>query len=226
MRAGRVKNTDASFSRSEEEYGVNPFGVIGKALREFWDEMFNLMLCNLLWTAAQLLIVTGPPATAAMFYVGNRVAHGHFARVADFLEGFRRFFWISWKWGALNYLVILVVGYAAVFYGFGEVAQPTGFALMWINLLLLAWWLFNQLFAFPFWLEQEDQRLLVAYRNGLVTQAKNVRLTLMAAALCVIAVSLAVLLQVLIALVTVGFLVVLGNTIVVAQLEMLQKETG
>jgi len=201
-----------------------PWSVIGKVIRDYWDEMFNLMLCNMLWLLAQVLIIPGPPATAALFYVTNRVAHGQFARLPEFREGFKRFFWSSWKWGGLNLLVILIFVYASVFYGLGDFPQPYGFMLMWVNMLLLVGWLFTQLFAFPFWLQQSDKRIGLALRNAMIIQGQNVGLTLMAFALAVVVIVLTVVFPVLVGMLTIAFLTLLGNTIVVAQIKALEGD--
>lgn len=200
-----------------------PFAVIGRALRDYWDEAFNLMLCNLIWFFAQLLVIPGPPATAALFFVTNRVAHGGFARLPDYWEGFKRHFWDGWKWGALNIVVILVLGYAVLFYSVSDFPAGLGFVLMSLNVALLAIWLLTQLFAFPFWLEQEDKRFKVALRNSLVIQAQNVRLMLIVVVLVAVMAAATRLLPPLGILVCVALLTMLGNTVVVTKLDELAE---
>lgn len=198
--------------------------LLVKALKDYWDEMFNLMLCNIIWLLAQLLIVTGPPATIALFHVAHRVAHGHFARVSDMMTGFRQNLLTGWKWGGLNLIVVAVLGYGILFYGSADFPQPYGLALMWVNLFLLFLWLFTQLYAIPFWLEQVDKRMTVALRNALVTQAQNLRVTLVVALLAALAIALTVALPPLVAIVTPAFLVVLGSTVVAEQVKVIRGD--
>ena len=201
-----------------------PFAVIGRALRDYWDEAFNLMLCNLIWFFAQLLVIPGPPATAALFYVTNQVAHGGFARMPDYSEGFKRHFWDGWKWGVLNILVIVVLGYAVIFYGTSDFPAGLGFVLMSLSVALLVIWLLTQLFAFPFWLEQEDRRFSVAFRNALVIQAQNVRLMLITMALTVVLAVATRFLPPLLLLIVVALLTMVGNTVVVTKIEELGEQ--
>ncbi len=198
-----------------------PIGVLGKALRDFWDEMFGLMLCNLLWLVAQLLVLTGPPATAALFYVTNRVAHGQFAKVPEFLSALKQHFVTGWKWGGLNLLVILILANSVYFYSLGVVPGLAGFSLMLLSLLLLLGWLATQLFAFPFWLEQSERRIVVALRNALVFQARNALLTLAVLVLAAVVVVASYYLPPLAALGAVALLMLVGNTAVLAQIEAL-----
>jgi uncharacterized membrane protein YesL len=206
------------------DHPTKPGPIVVRVLQNYWDDMFGLMLCNLLWLLAQILIIPGPPATAALFTVTNRVAHGSFARVSDFWAGFKSLFWESWKWGALNLLAILILGFAAALYGSGSFAPPAGYLLMSSNLTLLGIWLFAQLFAFPFWLEQVDKRIWLAARNAVVALVQNLPVTLTALLLTAAVLGLTVAFPVLIGLMTASFLTLVGNTVVVAQVEALREQ--
>jgi uncharacterized membrane protein YesL len=203
-----------------------PIHVLGRALRNFWDEMFNLMLCNMLWLVAQVLIVTGPPATAALFSVTNRVAHGQVAKVSEFWYGLRQYFTVGWKWGGLNILVILVMTNSVYFYSRGLVPGLVGSSLFLLSALLLVGWLVTQLFAFPFWLEQSDKRMWVALRNALILQAHNVIVTLAVLVLTAVVAVACYRLPPLAALGAVALLMTVGNAVVVAQIEALQADDG
>lgn len=200
-----------------------PLSVIGRALRSYWEEGFNLLVINLIWFVAQLLVITGPPATAALFVVTNRVAHGSLARLTEFRDAFKQFFGVAWKWGFLNLAVIVVLGYAALFYGSG-VIESVGVLLSLLMWFLLGSWLFLQLFAFPMWLEQTDRRIGLALRNSLIMLAQHVRLAALALVLTAVAVGLTAAFWMLVAMVTPSFLATLGNTIVVAQVEAILKK--
>lgn len=208
----------------QKEHPTKPWPIVVRVLQNYWDDMFTLMLCNLLWLLAQILIIPGPPATAALFTVTNRVAHGSCARVSDFWVGFKSLFWESWKWGALNILAILILGFAALFYGSGGFPPPTGYMLMSSNLILLGIWLLAQLFAFPFWLEQVDKRIWLAVRNAVVTLAQNLPVTLAALLLTAAVLGLTAAFPVLTGLMTASFLTLVGNTVVVAQVEALREQ--
>ncbi len=199
--------------------------ILFKALPLFWDEVFNLMVCNMLWGLAQVLIVPGPPATAALFYVTNRVAHGGFARLGDFWSALKREFVTAWKWGLLNLAVILLMGNAILIYGPGQILpEPWGFLMMLLSAVFLAVWLLTQLFAYPFWLEQSDKRIVLALKNGLVIQAQNMVLTLLVLLLAAVLLVLVYFLPPLALLGVVPLLMVVSNTMVVELVEKLRDD--
>ena len=67
--------------------------VFRKTLSDLWDEMYLLVMVNVLWVALNVLLVTGPPATAGLFVLTHRLACGEAAGLRDFFESFRRYFW-------------------------------------------------------------------------------------------------------------------------------------
>lgn len=201
-----------------------PISVLRQALRDYWDEMFNLMLCNVLWLVAQLLVVTGPPATAALFYVTNLVAHGQVAKVSEFWHGLKQYFVVGWKWGGLNILVILILANSVYFYSLGVVPGLAGFTLLLLSVLLLVGWLVTQLYAFPFWLEQSDKRIWVALRNGLVLQAHNALVSLGVLLLTALVSVASYYFPPLAALGAVALVMSMGNALVVAQIKALLDE--
>jgi uncharacterized membrane protein YesL len=197
--------------------------VLLKALTLYWDEAFNLMICNLLWALAQILIVLGPPATAALFYVTNQVAHGGFARIGEFWSTLKRDFVTGWKWGLLNLLVVLLMGNAISIYGLGGILpEPWGFLMMFLSVAFLLVWLLTQLFAYPFWLEQSDKRMVVALKNGLIIQAQNMVLMFLFLLLMAVLLTLVYFLPPLALLGVVSLLMVVSNTMVVELVEILR----
>ena len=85
--------------------------VMSAALRDTWKDLLTTAVCNLLWMVFTLLIVTGPPAMLALFYVGNRLARGEPTDPQDFLMPLRRYFGVGWRWGLVNgVMVFLIVG--------------------------------------------------------------------------------------------------------------------
>lgn len=201
-----------------------PIGVLGRVLRTYWDEMFILVICNMIWLVAQLLVVTGPPATAALFVVTNRLARGQVAKVKDFWAAAKGLFLAGWKWGGLNILIIVIMVNAAYVYSLGVVPGSLGPTLMLLSLILLAGWLFTQLFAFPFWLEQSDRRIVLALRNGVVVQAHNLGLSGVAFLLTAAVAVATRYFPPLLALGAPALLALMGNAVVVAQIDALRGD--
>lgn len=147
------------------------FGTLFNWLVEAFDNFFELMVWNLLWLVFTLLLVTAPPATAALYYATNRLAHGQRVHWRDFFTGLRQYFWLGWRWGLLNLLVAFVLFSNYLFYGSFEGAWVTW--LQGIFLALIFLWLLLQTYTFPLLLEQRDQRLRTAMRNSLVFYLKR-----------------------------------------------------
>jgi uncharacterized membrane protein YesL len=146
--------------------------VIGAAFKDLWDDLWTAAVCNLLWLVANLLIVPGPPATAALFYYGNQVAHDEIAELRDFLAAFRRSWGLGWRWGLVNLLVIgILFGDALLTSRLSE--STLGRFAQGFYLAVLIVWLLVQLYALPFFFEQETQSVRLALRNGALMLAKN-----------------------------------------------------
>jgi hypothetical protein len=145
--------------------------VIARALRLWWSEFFLLTLFNLAWLALQIPIVTGPPATAAMYVIARRLAAGEVLSPRDGWLAFRQMAWPAWRWGLVNLVVIVVIlgNFWAYqdFVGWGW----TALRLAWGAIAVL--WLVANLFYWPFWLAQSDRRLVLALRNSLLLFLKS-----------------------------------------------------
>jgi len=148
------------------------WSVLHAALRDTWDDLFTTAVCNLLWLFFNLVLVTGPPATVALFYYANRLAHGEPTGVGDFLRAVRRYFGVGWRWGLVNgVLLFLLVGDVILT---GQLSQSAGARLAQGFFLagLLAW-LLLQLYTLPFLFEQETPSVRLALRNGAAMLGNN-----------------------------------------------------
>ncbi|MGH2523834.1 MAG: DUF624 domain-containing protein [Anaerolineales bacterium] len=134
--------------------------------RLWWGEIVLLTLLNLAWLALQVPIITGPPATAAMYALARRVADGEMVGLQHGWDALRQMFWPAWKWGAVNLLLWVVV--VGNFWAYQEAVGVgwTAIKLLW-GAIALAWFTLN-LFYWPFWLAQTDKRLRTTLRNSLV----------------------------------------------------------
>ncbi len=162
--------------------------VIGRALVTWWDDWIPLVVVNLLWALMVLTVVLGPPATFGLYAVTHELRQGRSRGAAGLLEGLRKYFWVSWRWALLNLVVLSVLTVSYVFYS--QIGAVWSGALSGITLLTAAVWLIVQFYAVPFYMEQEQQTLRLALRNGLFTTLAAPGYTLvlaLAAALLVVA---------------------------------------
>jgi hypothetical protein len=149
------------------------FQVFGKAFRDVWQELWTILIIQLLFLFGQVLIIFGPPVTVALFYYGNRIAHDELATERDFLKAVRKYWKPAWRWGGMNLLVIGLL--AGDYYLTGKwVSVPNlVFFLQGLYAALLIFWLLLQLFALPFLFEQEQPSVMQALRNSTVFVRRN-----------------------------------------------------
>lgn len=196
---------------------IEAFIVCRQSLRDFWEEMYILVLSNVIWLGLCLLVIPGPPATAGLYYLTNRVAHGRSVGLRTFFEGLRRYFIKGWLWAMANAFFLAVMGANFSFYG-----RFQGFWVQFVQGLFLGaavLWLTLQLYTFPLLLEQEDQRLRVALRNALSMALKNPGFTLVLVILVASIVVLSLVLVLPIGLLAISFIALLSNHAVLDRLE-------
>jgi hypothetical protein len=164
--------------------------IIGHAFRLWWSEWMLLILFNLVWLALQIPVVTGPPATAAMYVIARQLADGEFIGPPHGLDALRRMLGPAWVWGVINLLLVGVLVGNFWFYQSASGWLWTGIRLLW-GTIGLGWFAVN-LFYWPFWLAQEQRSPQLTFRNSFLFLAKQpglaLTLVLISAFLCVISV--------------------------------------
>jgi uncharacterized membrane protein YesL len=153
-----------------------PLRVIKQAFIDWWDALVSLILLNLVWALCWLTVILGPPATFVLYYAANELAHGHGYDYKDLVQVGRKYFVVSWLWALLNVLVLSILGVNAVFY---SASMDLGhIVLLELAIFMIALWLIVQFYAIPYFMEQHDQRLQVAFRNSFFTIFKSPLFTL------------------------------------------------
>lgn len=160
--------------------------VLGLAFRDIWQELWTILVVNLLFLLANVLIITGPPATLALFYYGNRVAHGETVTERDFLQAIRTYWKPAWRWGMVNFLAIGILTLDYVLIERVVANTNTASFLQGLYLTLLTAWLLVQLFTPPFLLEQEQPKVSQALRNAVIFIRRNLLFVLVLAVLLVL----------------------------------------
>lgn len=158
--------------------------VIRRALSDATTDLFTVLASNLFWLVGNALVITGPPATLALFYVANRLARGEVTDPGDFIAAFRRYFKPAWRWGLLNLLVVFFLVGDFVITG-RLLDPPLSQLIQGFYLQALLFWLFLQLYLLPFLLEQEQPQVRLALRNALVMFGRNLSFSLALALLVV-----------------------------------------
>lgn len=160
----------------------------GRAIKLWWGEFLFLLLLNVVWLVAQLTIVFGPPATAALYVVAQKVVDRELVGFKDFWQAMRQHFGVSWLWGAAQIIVYGVLIFNMAFYGGREAVIYLSLRYAW-TLLLFFWFAIN-LYFWPLYLAQTEQRFGSSLGNAskmfLVNPGYTVLFALLALALVTI----------------------------------------
>lgn len=141
--------------------------VIGRSVVDWWDGWLDFVLVSIVWLFAQLTIILGPPATFGAYYVVSEMRNGEALGVRGLISGARKYFWKALLWGLINLAVIATIVVNFQFYGSID-ALWAPYIRAFVVMLALVWFS-TQFYTLPFFMEQEEKRLLVAMRNGLFT---------------------------------------------------------
>lgn len=201
---------------------TDAWSVAINALRDLWEDLWSAAVCNLIWLVCQVSVFAGPPATLALFYYTNRLAHGEVADLRDFLEGLRRYWKPAWKWGIIHFaLVTLLVGDYLLT---GKISQ-SNFA-RWAQgfyLCLLVFWLLFQVYVLSFLVEQEHPSLRLAFQNAAVLVRSNLAYCLALGSILAVIMAIGTLLFMVSIAVGGVFIGILGNRAVIDRIERTQQ---
>ncbi len=142
-----------------------------ESAKDCYYSLWDLTVLNVLWLLLTIPVVTAPAAMAALFYATNQLGHDQPARADIFFQGFRKYFWVSWRWTLLNLAVIAISIYNFLFYG--RFAGGLGAALQGFFLAALFLWMLFQMYVFPMLMEQSQPSLIQAMRNSFILHMSN-----------------------------------------------------
>ena len=191
------------------------------ALIDLWDALIPIVGINIAWFVLTILVVTAFPAFGGIYYATNRIVHGESVNLGTFFEGFKEYFWTSWKWGLVNLLVYLILASNIWFYGQFEgwgflVLQSLFFSLILIYTCL-------QIYTFPFLLEQDEPSIKTALRNSFAAFVRYMGRSFGLLFVLVLLAVVSVLLPPLWIVITVSFMVFLANWQTLYVIQELEK---
>jgi len=204
------------------------FRVFWEALKNFWDELFTLILMNIVTVLLAIPVVTFPPALAGLWNAANLAAKGRSVHWSDYFEGFRLYFLKAWGLALLTILVVVVAVTNLRFYTPGTSPfniNPT-FSI-WVRAFFVVigfLWIVTQIYPMALLLEQEDQRLRVALRNAAVLFVANPGFTILLVLLLLVVVVVSTVIPALWLLSTLAFMAVVCNKAVLHLLEPYREQ--
>ena len=149
------------------------FQIIKTALQDIWDDIWAVLVINLIWTFCVLTIIPGPPATLALFRYANRLVHGEIVEVKDFTSELKRCWGAGWRWGLIN-LPVCAVLIGDIFLSNQNNMSSTVFPYVQsFYIALLVIWLLLQTWVLSFMVEQEQPQVKTAFRNSFLMLRSN-----------------------------------------------------
>lgn len=185
-----------------------------------------LALLSFAWWVCMLFVIPGPPATAGLYLVANRIAKGERIGFDVFKEGFVTYFWRGLLVGLISagLLVIFVTGF--LFYIEPPPQFPAFFTLLSVVMLyLLLTWLAMQLYLFPVLVEQ-DVPLRLIFRNALFIAFASPVYTLILLVLLVVCTVASILFPILLVLVLPGLAAVVSSIALQDRLAHIRERTA
>ncbi|NLE44736.1 MAG: YesL family protein [Chloroflexi bacterium] len=191
----------------------NVFGVFWNGIKIFWDELFVLVLMNLLTAILLVPVVTFPPALAGLWNVANLLSRGESIEWRDYFNGFKRYFWKSWAFTFINLVVFLLLYVNFTFYA----PEVPPFNLrpeisLWVRMFVIvigALWLCLQMYPMAMLMEQDEQKILLALRNSAILLFANPGFSLVLALLLLLLAAASTLLPALWAMITLALFAVI-----------------
>lgn len=134
-------------------------------IKDSFFQIGRLIILNVTWLLASLPIITLPAATLALTYCIRVlvVDESNYDR-RMFLEGFKRYFFSSWRWFLPNLFLPLIFIYNILFFAVESYALSV--FIQAANIVMLFIWFFIQTFTLPFLVEDEQPVMRYALINS------------------------------------------------------------
>jgi len=167
---------------------MGTFRVFWLSIKDTFDEMFSLVVINLLWVLinaplmglAAFLIIEGAtvpgivvlllavllmaPANAGLYTVAQRVTEGRVVSWRLFFEGFREYLMLSWQVYGIWTLGLILILSNMSFYA--RMGSNLGSFLLILFVYFLLVWVGLLIYIGPLMLLQSDKRIRVIARNA------------------------------------------------------------
>jgi uncharacterized membrane protein YesL len=146
------------------------------AVLDFIEELFLLMVFNLLWVVAAFLVLPFPFATAGLAWTAAEIGQGKAIHWRTFFDGGRRYWKPAYLWALINLAVWTLLWVNVSFYGGMNSIWSVLLRALMVSMAII--WGTIQLYVFPLLIRQEVPSLKLALRNGLVLMSLTPVLTI------------------------------------------------
>jgi uncharacterized membrane protein YesL len=151
---------------------MQAFSVIWRAFQFAWDELFLLVIMNVLTLLGLFTVVLGPPALAAMHAMSNRIVNGYAVSFPEYFAAGRKYFFKAWQFCLPAATLTALFIYNLLFY---MTTFQTEWSV-WVQgawLALLLFWHAIQFYVFPFFMAQKLPSWRLALRNSALVAGAN-----------------------------------------------------
>lgn len=203
---------------------LNALSVLKSAFARWWKDLFALAVFNVIWLGCQLIIIPGPPATATMYAVAQRLIEGDYITRSEVWADFKRVFWRAWQWGLAN---LVVVGIAlGNFYAYRDFSGTGWEFLKFLWGTVLLFWLLVQIFYWPFFYQQEDSSFLTTLANSTRLLVVNPGFCLFIGLISLVIAIAGTLLAIPLGMALMAWLALIGTYTVYDRLALYHQESG
>lgn len=145
---------------------AHPLKILVEATIRVARSYYHAVLLSALWLPAQLLIITGPPATAVLFAMARHDTDDFLWNTGNARYAFQELFAPAWRWALVNLLP--AVGLVVLpFMGVWNEPGIFGLAVRLVWALAGAVWLGVNLYYWPAWLAADEPSIRNGYRGSL-----------------------------------------------------------
>jgi hypothetical protein len=202
--------------------------TIRQSAVDIWDEMFYLIIFNIIWLVGTFLIIPWPFVTFALFAIAYDIGQSKGISLGKFFSYGRQTWKQAYIWGGINLGVLIVALVNINFYG--DIMASWAAVLQMFIFGATIFWFIVQLVALPIYPRLEEPRFKLAVRNAAVLFGRYPLVVLMIVGLAVVLVVAPLLfgiLQILLVVATFSMIAILMNRVVEAMVRReLKREEG
>jgi len=140
--------------------------TLKERLMDFYYDAIPYFTLNLAWFVMSLPVVTLFPALGGLYYAVMELGQEGRADWGTVWEGFKKYWWLSLRWGFLVLFGDIILA-ANIWFYLNLEQNWALFALMATIVIFILWIAVNQ-FSFPILFLQDEKKIFLAIRNGYV----------------------------------------------------------
>jgi hypothetical protein len=195
--------------------------VFRNSLADMWDEMFYVILFNIIWFFGTLLIIPWPLVTFGLFHIAHDIGQGKGIKLSMFWRHLRQTWKQAYIWGGLNLVALLTVWMNVYFYG--TIGTEWAGYVQVLFIALFGFWFIWQLIALAFYPRLKEPGFKMATRNAAITIGRYPLLALVFMGMVMLVLALAFMFNILLVVGAMSLLALMSNRLVEAVLKKDQE---